>query len=195
MKSLLLSIASLTLTMAWTWEASFQEGKCTKSQPLDRFSTGIPNVIFYQVTRTNNDIMDYGQCIYYYWGEATDNVQNYTWFAKFQDGMYYENEFIMTWYTDPAEWGSGDMADITINYPLPFEVLETDYETYLVVFYCIQSEDDSEKWTFFEIYSTDPFFDDAHLYHYAYERGFTQNQISKPIQDQDYCGDQTIRIN
>jgi hypothetical protein len=193
MKSLLLSF--ICLTLAWDWEANLDDGVCEKTGGMDKFSTGIPNKIFYIITRSSDDIFDYGQCNYFIWDEPVGNVQNYTFYTKLQDGFYYVNDFIMTWDTKPGFWGKGGMADITFGFSLPFEVLDTDYETYYVIIYCVPSDNNTKTWKYFETYSIYRDFDDSKYYQYAYDRGYKDEELTRLNQNVEYCGEATIRTN
>jgi hypothetical protein len=192
MNLLLLSI--LSLSYSWDWIYTLREGVCNSTSGLNAYSTAVIDTKFYQITRSSYGDMNYGACSWAEFHETDNEFQNYTFYVMFQDGKYYENEFTIEWYTQQGHWGKGNITEYTHGSHLPFEVLETDFETYYVYYSCTQA-DENYKRDYFAVYATTRDFDSSIYFHYAYDRGFTDEQLENTLLDVEYCGEYTIRTN
>jgi hypothetical protein len=192
MSLLLLSI--LSISHSWDWVYTPREGICNSTAGLYTYKNAVKNTKFYQITRSNYGDLNYGSCSWVEFQKNDDEFQNFTFYTMFQDGKYYESDFLIEWFTEPGKWGKGIITQTASGDKKPFEILDTDFKTYYIFYSCAQL-DDYKKQDYFIIFATNRDFNDYSYRYLAYERGFEDDQLQKTLLDVDYCGEYTIRTN
>lgn len=138
------------------------------------------------------NLFEIGQCMYSEFQDLSIGKVNFTLYYMDTDGMHYGSDYILELYTNPENWGEGKLQDSLGRVPFPFEFIETDWETYYVLFYCKVGDSGINQ---FEIHSIYRDFDVTPFLHYAYDRGFVDEKLGRVEQSEDVCGDFFLRNN
>lgn len=190
MKSLLLSFISLSL--AWEWIDQGRAGNCPSEQKLPTLNIDFLNQHFYQIYRSNFGPNGYAECVKIEFKSQSDYYLDVVKYNGIPGKVYYIDFFSVEHQIHEGNWGR--FTEIHEEGNVKGVMIDTDQETYFVNYYCT-SDDGETKKDYIELYANSSDFDPSPYYQLAYDRGFSDENITLTLQDESYCGDPHFRLN
>jgi hypothetical protein len=190
MKSLLLSFISLSL--AWEWVNLGRPGNCPSEQKLPGLNIDFLNQPFYQIYRSDYGPNGYGECVRIEFKSQSNHYLDAAKYSGIPGRVYFIDYFSVDHHIHEGNWGR--FTEIHEEGDVEGVMIDTDQETYFVNYYCT-SDDGETKKDYIELYANSPDFDPSPYYQLAYDRGFSDDNITLTLQEESYCGDPHFRLN